>query len=493
MRKHPIVYEINTWVWLTDLSRQYGTTITLGNIPTDVLDDLQSWGFDAIWLMGVWQRSPFGRKIALEHPGLRTDYDRVLPGWQPADVAGSPYAVYRYEVDSFLGGRDGLAVLREQLRSRGIGLLLDYVPNHTAVDHAWTIECPDVYVQGTDADLRAHPHAFFRANDDTVIAHGRDPYFPAWTDTAQVNAFSSAARQMTIGTLQDIATQCDGVRCDMAMLLVTRIFASTWGTTVGYPPDQEFWAGVTTTVRAQHSSFLFMAEVYWDMESDLQQLGFDYTYDKRLYDRLRHETAASVRDHLLAPLAYQTRMVRFTENHDEVRAAIGFGEAAGQAAITLSALLPGMTLFHEGQFEGRRLKLPVQLGKRPSEAASAHTVSFYRDLLRELQQPHYHQGVFMKLGTLPSVGEDRDHEQWICFAWVWQGELRIVVVNLADRPTDGRVMIPNQAFAGEARLVFVDLLSVGREIAVSGDELLMNGLTLGLAPYGKAIFAIKRG
>ena len=120
-----------------------------------------------------------------------------------------------------------------------------------------------------------------------------------WTDTAQVNAFHPGLRKAAIETVSSIAAQCDGMRCDMAMLLITSIFERTWGQRAGKQPATEYWQELIQAVRKKYPDALFMAEAYWELESALQQQGFNYCYDKRLYDRLAHENAASVRLHLL--------------------------------------------------------------------------------------------------------------------------------------------------------------------------------------------------
>ncbi|MBX3063365.1 MAG: alpha-amylase [Anaerolineae bacterium] len=490
MRQHPLVYEINTWVWLTDLSKQYGEPITLSNVPIAVIDEIAALGVDTVWLMGVWERSPNGRKIALEHPDLPAEYSRALPDWKPEDVVGSPYCIHRYVVDDHLGGHDGLAIFRQQLRDRGIGLILDFVPNHVAVDHPWTVDYPDAMILGAEVDIRNRPHYFFRSADKrSVIAHGRDPYFPAWTDTAQVNAFSPRYRTLAQDTLLDIASQCDGVRCDMAMLLVSRIFAQTWDALAGDPPSTEFWSEVIPAIKQAAPDFIFMAEVYWNMEAELQTLGFDYTYDKRLYDRLRHENAASVRDHLLAEPDYQRRMVRFTENHDEVRAAMGFEEKV-LAATVISFLLPGLKLLHEGQLEGRKVKIPVQLGRRPAEAVNGDLLTIYRHILDELRESIYHDGVHMTLACNPILGEDRGHEQVIAFAWVLNQDWRIVAANLSANTVNTRILLPDPWLAGEAMWQFNDLFNTSESHNLRGDVLLNAGLTLELPPYHAAILTI---
>src|SRR5262249_9830519 len=211
-----------------------------------------------------------------------------------------------FVVDEHLGGRDGLTAARAALAGRGVRLLLDFVPNHVAPDHPWTETNPEYFVPGIDG---------------ARYAAGRDPYFPPWDDTVQVNAFSMALRRAAADTVLDIAQQCDGVRCDMAMLLLNRIFSSTWGERVGMAPPDEYWTQVISAVRQVQPDFVFIAEAYWDLEHDLQELDFDFCYDKRLYDRLVHDDAGSVRAHLGADLSYQEKLLRFIENHDEPRAA----------------------------------------------------------------------------------------------------------------------------------------------------------------------------
>ena len=250
-----------------------------------------------------------------------------MPDYRPQDVVGSPYCVRAYEVDPRLGGRDGLARARAALARHGLGLILDFVPNHVAPDHPWTRTNPELFVRGTSQELEDDPGSFV-AIDGSVLARGRDPYFPAWPDVVQLNAFAPALRTTVIATLRDIAEQCDGVRCDMAMLMMNDVFSRTWGARVGAPPAEDYWPTVIPAVRDAHPGFRFIAEAYWDLEWALQQQGFDFCYDKRLYDRLVAGEARQIRPHLSADRQYQQRLVRFIENHDEPRAAAVFDDAS---------------------------------------------------------------------------------------------------------------------------------------------------------------------
>ncbi|MHB8627199.1 MAG: alpha-amylase family glycosyl hydrolase [Aggregatilineales bacterium] len=487
-RRHPILYEINTWVWLNELSTQAGRRLTLADVPDATLDALAEWGFDTVWLMGIWERSPRGREIARTLPDLQTEYARALPGYTADDVVGSPYAIHRYVVDPAFGGQKALAALRKRCTKRGLKLLLDYVPNHIAVDHPWATERPGVLLTATPADQAAQPESYFSASSNgPIVAHGRDPYFPAWTDTAQINAFASEARKAATETLLDLAAQCDGVRCDMAMLLLNRVFSHTWRLPA---PPTEFWNDVIPAVKAYFPDFLFMAEAYWDTESELHALGFDVVYDKRLYDRLRDKDAAEVRDHLLAPLAYQRKMVRFIENHDEARAVIAFGAERSRAAAVLITFLPGVRMLHDGQLEGRRIKLPVQLGRRFAEAPDAGCVAFYQALLNEAAASPYHDGVFLTLAVNPILGHDIGHEALIAFAWALGDDWRVVIVNDSFQTVKGRVMLPHPAMSGPREWELTDALS-GESARLVGDDLLTAGLPVSLKAYGAMVLTMR--
>jgi len=207
-----------------------------------------------------------------------------------------------------------------------------------------------------------------------------------------LNAFNPRLRRVAVETLSDIARQCDGVRCDMAMLLMNSVFERTWGARVGQRPSTDYWREVIPSINVLHPDFLFIAEAYWDLEWELQQQGFDFCYDKRLYDRLEHGNARSVRLHLSADLAFQAKLLRFLENHDEPRAAAAFALEREEAAAVVTATLPGARLFHEGQFEGRRVRLPVFLRRRPEEPVNRSLQVFYKKLLESIDRPTFREG-----------------------------------------------------------------------------------------------------
>ena len=478
--KRPIIYEINTRVWLNELTRKHQRPIELSCVPAGEWDAIAAWGFDAVWLMGVWERSLIGQHIARTTQGYLDDYRRALPDYTLDDVAGSPYCVHRYVVDAHFGGTRGLAAARSELAQRGLKLLLDFVPNHVAPDHPWVINHPEYFVQGSRDDLSRAPNDYFDTYGGHILARGRDPYFPPWPDVAQLNAFNPALRSAAIDTLNVIADQCDGVRCDMAMLMLNDVFDRTWSNRAGTRPNVEYWREVIPAVRGPHPDFLFMAEAYWDMEYTLQQHGFDYCYDKRLYDRLEKETADSVRLHLLADSSYQDKLVRFIENHDEPRAAKAFGPKTRAAALTFAAL-PGAKLLHDGQLEGRQVKLPVLLGRRPDEPIDLELQTFYRRLLKAINSPAVREGEWQ---TCDRTGwrDNPSHTNIVAWSWRKENKRCLIVVNLSENKAQAHVRVPWDDLVGHTWRM-TDALS-GETFERSGDEMRGPGLYVDLLPWG---------
>jgi hypothetical protein len=484
--KHPVVYEINTWVWLHELSEAAGRPVTLASVPAAVWDGLAELRLDAVWLMGVWERSPAGLRIALRNAGLLADFHRALPDFREQDVVGSPYCVRRYVVDERLGGPDGLAAARRALADRGLRLVLDFVPNHVAPDHPWVHAHPEYFVLGSEQDRERDPASFLSVAG-RVIACGRDPFFPAWPDVVQLDALNPALRDAAASTLFEIAGQCDGVRCDMAMLLLNDVFARTWGVRVGPAPASEYWPLVIGEVMRRHPAFLFIAEAYWDREWDLQQQGFNYCYDKRLYDRLEHGPPESVRLHLHADLGYQQRLVRFIENHDEPRAAATFAPEQARAAAVAFATLPGARLFHEGQIEGHRVRLPVFLGRRPRETGDHGLAEFYRTLLRALGAPALRHGNW-RLLERAGWPDNRTFENVVAWSWEKGAERHVVVVNLSAGSAQARIRLPWPDLA-ERRWRLRDELTQ-EDYERDGAEMVDRGLYVDLGPWGRHFFTV---
>lgn len=490
--QNPKIYEINTWVWLTSLSNKYNKKITLATVPKRELAALAELGIDAIWLMGIWHRGPATRASALNYIH---EYRGALSDIQKKDVIGSAYAIHDYVVDPGLGGRDGLAKLRAKLQQLNLRLILDFVPNHVATDHAWLVERPDYFIQGTAELLEADPGNFFAVETPygsrEIIAHGRDPYFPGWIDTSQLNAFSPGYREATITTLKDMAEQCDGVRCDMAMLMMNEIFSGTWGW-LGYSaPKEDFWPYVIPKVLRKYPDFLFIAETYWGMDYALHLEGFDYTYDKTLYDRLVTSDVRGIYAHLAANIEFLKKNVRFIENHDEPRAASEFGVERSRPAATMVCTLPGATLLHQGQFTGRRIKLPVQISRQPDESEDMELNAFYEVLVKESTTAIYRTGQWGMFQCSP-VGNNGGggFEHVVAYGWCLGDDYRLIVLNLSGESVSAMIEMDYwQEILSPHRWQATDVLN-GVSINFNGDEVGELGLPIEMEGYDAFIFRL---
>jgi hypothetical protein len=473
LRPHPHLYEINTWAWLEKLSARLGRPINLANVPDSEWDALARLGFDIVWLMGVWQRSPESRRIMLDRQANHAAYDRALPGWKPEDVIGSPYAVVQYVPDARMGGWESLDAARAKLRSRGMALFLDFVGNHTALDCPWTREHPEFYVQGTEEDFQRDPGSYCKIETPRgtfFLALGRDPYFPPWDDVAQLNHFSPQMRAAQIAEMRTIANHCDGVRCDMAMLHLNNIFGRIWAPLLrgAKPLEQEFWAKAHAAV----PGLILLAEAYWGTESQLLDLGFSFVYDKGLYDAVRDFNMADVHARMGAPFTYQCRLARFLENHDEERCASVFGKSRRISVGTLMGTLPGMRFYHQGELEGAEISLPITLrigAETPADPASA---AFFARLLRITKDNAFHIGDWSLLSVTPEGDESACN--LIVYEWRSENAWKIISINLAGSASQGRVHLSDRPLNAKA-YVFYDELNDVRYVR-STDELRSPGL-----------------
>jgi len=484
---YPSLYQINTRVRMTELSGALGRPATLDDLPDADLDRAAEMGFDWIWFLSVWRTGPAGQQVSRTNPEWHREFEETLPDLRDEDIGGSGFAITGYTVHPDLGGDAALARLRERLRARGLRLMLDFVPNHTALDHPWVEDHPEYYIAGTDVDLAQVPQNYQRVprtRGDLVLAYGRDPYFAGWPDTLQLDYSGPATQEAMITELLKIAGQCDGVRCDMAMLVLPDVFERTWSRRAPL-----FWPEATQRVRQRVPGFYFMAEVYWDLEWTMLQQGFDYAYDKRLYDRLRDGQAGPVREHLLAGLDYQNKLARFLENHDEPRAAATFAPGVHEAAGVITYLSPGLRFFHQGQFEGRRTRISPHLVRAPLEPPDPVLGDFYRRLLAVIRQPIVRDGQWRLLECAPAWD---GNWTWGCFvAWSWDeqdGQRRVMVVNYAGNQSQCYVRLPLPELSGHT-VRFKDLMgpaSYDRD----GSELLSRGLYLDLPPWGYHVFEV---
>jgi len=487
LRPHPHLYEINTWPWLERLSTQLGRVVKLGDVPDAEWDSLAQMGFDIVWLMGVWKRSDKSREIALTDPASRQLYDRVLPGWKPSDVVGSPYSVAGYEPDPRMGTWDDLDLAREKLRARGIALFLDFVGNHTALDHPWTREHPEFYVQGTEKDFENDPgsfHAVHTEKGTVFLALGRDPYFPSWKDAAQLNHFQPQMRAAQLADLRTIAAHCDGVRCDMAMLHLKDIFAGIWGRFLHgtEPPETEFW----TDAHAAAPSLILLAEAYWGTEPRLLELGFSFVYDKELYDAIRDIRVEEVHTLLGANISTLSRYAKFLENHDEAPCLDVFGERRLASVATLMGTLPGLRFYYQAEVQGCEPHLPITLGVPPKSPPNPMCLTFFPNILNITNDDVFHRGRWKALAT--RAERDNTSVNLVIYEWHLEKAWKIVAVNLADTPSQAYVQFEESALSGEGYIFYDEMHDV--RYPRTSDELKKLGLFVRLDAYQAHLFDV---
>ena len=484
---YPSLYQINTRVLMHELGKELGRPATLDDISDDYLDRLSQQNYDWVWFLGVWQTGPAGRKVSREHKEWQPEFREILPDFTEEDVCGSCFAIVKYEANADFGGNQALDRLRDRIHLRGMKLLLDFVPNHTALDHGWATDHPEFYIHGTEEKLRNEPQNYIilgYGGKPLIFAYGRDPYFDGWPDTLQLNYAEPALQQAMIAELKRISDHCDGMRCDMAMLVLPDVFERTWGRR-----PAPFWPEAIKAVRQDNPDFLFMAEVYWDLEWTLQQQGFNYTYDKRLYDRLRDGHARSVRDHFRADSDFQTKSARFLENHDEPRAAAVFTPDQHRAAAVLTFLCRGLRFFHDGQFQGRRKKVPVHLGRRPDEAPDLALLEFYGHLLACVNLHASRDGSWSLLECVPAWDANWTWDCFVCFSWDCSPQDRLVVaVNYAPNQSQCYLRLPFGDLAG--RSVLLEDLMGPEAFERDGTQLSEGGLYLDMKPWEYHVFRL---
>lgn len=458
IRNNPHTYEINLMTWLNELSHRENQVFNLRNIPRKEWRYLKALGMDLVWLMGMWERSPDSKARARREPGLIDECAKILKDFEIKDIIGSPYAIHDYRPDSTFGSFEDLSALKNTLEEEGLGLILDFVPNHTACDHPWIIEHPDRYIQSrpNPAGCRKGFFAFGDPPGHKCFAHGKDPYFPPWSDTAQINYERHDTLESMSETLINLAEYCHGFRCDMAMLILKDIFLETWSTYLDNAADmEEFWPFVIDRLRNSGVQCKLMAEVYWGKEETLIEYGFDYVYDKHLYDLMNEGNIGKIKAYISMPPEKQVKLIRFLENHDEERAIRTFGTERIKCAMVIHATLPGMRFWNHGQFEGRHHRVPVQLRRAPHEDSKSDLFSFAETLLNQVDHPVFHEGSF-KMCPTHGWADNESHVNLMAWSWEVKKERRLIVVNFSPHSAHGYVTLSKDWVPTENKLVCRD-------------------------------------
>ncbi len=385
----------STYVWLAQLSRQYGRAITrLDEIPDEALEELARRGLNSLWLIGVWERSRASKTI------------KQLCGNQ--DAVASAYSLFDYRIAEDLGGEAAYTNLRDRAYRHGIRLASDMVPNHMGIDSPWVVEHPDWFISRPDSpypaysfngpdlsqdgrvEIKIEDHYFeqsdaavvFRRRDRSsgetrYIYHGNDGTSFPWNDTAQLDYLNPAVREQVIQTILHVARLFPVIRFDAAMTLAKRHFHRLWfpgpGASGAIPSraefgmsqaefdramPHEFWREVVDRVAAEVPGTLLLAEAFWLMEGYfVRTLGMHRVYNSAFMNMMRDEENAKYRSVIKNTLEFDPdimkRYVNFMSNPDERTAIDQFGKGDKCFGVaTMMATLPGLPMFGHGQIEG---------------------------------------------------------------------------------------------------------------------------------------------
>jgi len=476
--KHPILYEISTRPWLLELSQKYKRTITkLTDIPLGEFDTLKKNGIEIVWMMGVWKLGTYGVEL-----DRKADYSGVLPGWTKADVIGSPYAITEYVCNPEIGTNADLKWLKSELNRRGMKLMLDFVPNHSAVDAPTAKSKPILYMRAPKGEK--NPKRYTADG----LAYGKDPYFDPWMDVLQWNYWESETRNFMKSNLMTVLSLADGVRCDMAHLMLNDVFSKTWKRELdswGYKrPDKEFWETAISSARAKYPKAIFLAEVYedWQIEK-LYQLGFTYTYDKVLLDKLKG-SPYEVNDYIhYKTEAYWGHAAHFVENHDEERvvASMGGNKDKAMAAGTIAATIGGMIFINHGQWSGYRNKLDVHLRRKAYEDEDYNVKNYYQRLMTVIQDPAFTDVNYYFVYNMSG----QKAGDFIAYIRESSKTHFLIVVNYSDNTGCAEVPIYNIKGSGN-RKIYEMISSV--EYTRNVDDIRNRGLTVCLGPWQSQIF-----
>lgn len=488
MRKNPHILEINAQVWLNKFAMELNKPLTLADIPQSYLEEIKSLGFDALWLMGVWQQSPKSAEIARNHPDILNYLSKVKPDFDPQDIGPSLYAIYDYKVNPNFGGETALLKLKKRLNDLGIKLILDFAGNHLSCDSPYLTNNPEYFISKPGI-MPQEEGLFFKGSNGLYFAHGRDPHFYSWSDTAQLNHFNPKTREFLLGILDYLYTLCDGLRCDMVMLMLNDVFANTWNMYLDLPkPQEEFWPKAIKHIKDKNNYFMFLAEVYWGLDWEVQQLGFDFTYDKTLYDRLLLSNAQDIQGHLNAEHLYQMRSLRFIANHDEEPPVKAFGEEKSKAAAAACYTLEGARLFTLSQIYGATVRYPIQYIPKKQER-NDKVVSFYEKLLSIIKDSCFHGGQW----ALKPVGaiskEDQSHKNILAWIW-WQSTCcKMVFINYSDKISNFKINAEKFPKTEKDIIKFTEELSgVDKELSLSAFKQ-DGGLPVTLKPFEMRIYS----
>ncbi len=489
MRKNPHILEVNTQLWLNKFSKELGKKITLADVPQSYLEEIKYYGFDALWLMGVWQQSPASAEIAKNHPDILNYLAKVKPDFDPKDIGPSLYAIYDYKVNPDFGGEAALLSLKKRLNDLGVKLILDFAGNHLSCDTPYLKTNPEYFISKPGIKPQEEG-LFFKGPNGQYFAHGRDPHFYSWSDTAQLNLFNPKTREFLHNILNYLFTLCDGLRCDMVMLMLNKVFAETWKMYLDTPqPQEEFWPKAIKEIKEKNNYFTFLAEVYWGLDWEVQEMGFDYTYDKTLYDRLLLSNAQDIQGHLNAEHLYQKRSLRFISNHDEEMPIKAFGAEKSRAAAAACYTIEGARLFTLKQIYGATVRYPIQY--IPKEEKDLKVIAFYEKFLRVINDPCFHGGQWSLKPINAISKDDLTFKNILAWIWIQSTCCKFVFINYSDKDANFKINAEKFPKTNKEQIKFTEELSnIVKELPISAFKQ-DGGLPVSLKPFETRIYSFE--
>lgn len=423
----------NVFVWLAQLSKKYKRSITkLNEIPDEELDQLRNWGFNAIWLIGVWERS---------------QASKTIKRWcGNPEAEASAYSIYDYIIAYDLGGYEALMNLKKRAWERGIRLASDMVPNHMGIVSKWVMEHPNWFIALPYSPFPSYNYSgenlsgdsnigiyiedkyftrsdaavtFKRINhqngDERYIYHGNDGTSFPWNDTAQLNFLNPEVREAVIQMILHVSRLFPIIRFDAAMTLTRKHYQRLWfpepGTGGAIPSraehgmpraefleifPTEFWREVVDRINKENPDTLLLAEAFWLLEGFfVRTLGMHRVYNSAFMNMLRDEDNAKYRAVIRNTIEFDPkilkRFVNFMNNPDEETAIKQFGDGDKYFGIcTLMATMPGLPMFGHGQLEGYHEKYGMEYRKAYWEEQVNHRLlQHHKDTIFPLLKKRY--------------------------------------------------------------------------------------------------------
>jgi hypothetical protein len=486
------LFLINTRAWLAQL-RVANPEASLLSAGEEFWLSIKNKGFDGVWLLGIWDNAP--TKLQGQHVATKyiDQYRKILPDITEGDIVDSCFAINDYTVSLDVGSREEVLELKEMLNQYGLKLILDFVPNHFHYYSDLITENRDVFIHGNQTDLNALGIDCYELGQDW-IAHGRDPYTGSWSDTAQINWLSSKAHEFMTSKLESVAEICDGVRCDMAMAILPEAFEHNWGhalnkLSTGQSDQSSWWETVIPHIRNIKGDFTFIGECYWELQASLLDSGFDFVYDKDFYDCIITHDVPQIKTALLNK-PHLPHSVIFLDNHDEQRSAARLTPSQIQPAAILQAALPGLKLYYQGQEEGSKVTLPMQISRGPYEQLNQEVYDWYQNVFEITKDPVFVLGDFELVDPIDLDDQNQTSANLVAFKRTYKQKTYIVVVNYSLKRSKGFIPFVPEINDRLTKIVFEDKLT-GQSYEYTRNLLMTHHLYVELAPWQSHVFEVR--